>query len=118
MRYHHSGAAHSVSRITGPHHNYLSVTFATENPTPDPQVVELSPKGPCEHPSLDRFRILAAVLAGVSEGNQEHGAEFIVSIVEFVANDTGPEEVYRFMAKSLVGEIMRVQAQMPSRVSG
>jgi hypothetical protein len=31
--------------------------------------------------------------------------------VEFVSNDTGPEDVYRFMARSLVAEALRHQAE-------
>jgi hypothetical protein len=56
-------------------------------------------------------KVLSAVLAGVAEGNREFGAAFAVASVEYVGNDTGPEEVYHQMARALVGEALRHQAE-------
>ena len=111
MRFLHYGEMHSVTRITGPQHNYLAVTFATEGQSPEPQVVELPPQGGCEHRPLDRAKILASVLAGVAEGNREYGSDFVVASIQFVANDTGPEKVYQYMAKLLVEETLRHQSE-------
>lgn len=109
MRFQHYGAMHSITRITGPRHNYLAITFATEDPSPEPQVIELPPQGGCEHRALDRAKILVSVMAGVAEGNREHGSDFVVASIQFVANDTGPEEVYQDMAKLLVEETLQHQ---------
>jgi hypothetical protein len=111
MRFRHCGSTYSATRITGPRHNYLAITFATEARSPEPQVIELPPQGGCEHPPLDGAKVLAAVLAGVAEGNREFGASFAVATVQYVANDTGPEEVYHHMARALVEEASRHQAE-------
>ena len=108
MRFHHSDATHIVTRISGPQHNDLSVTFAAEGQSPDPRIVDLLPLGGCEHRTLDRCKVLAAVLAGVEDGNRESGTSFAVASVRFVANDTDPEEIYRTLAKSLVAEMLRL----------
>jgi len=111
MHFQHYGAMHSATRITGPRHNYLAVTFATEGESPEPRVIELPPQGGCEHRPLDRAKVLAAVLAGVAEANCEFGSSFAVASAQYVVNDTGPEEVYHHMAKALVGEAMRHAAE-------
>ena len=111
MRFQHYGARHVATRITGPNHNYVAVTFAAEGESPEPQIIELPPQGGCEHQPLDRVKVLAAVLAGVAEGNHESGSSFAVASVQYVANDTGPEEVYLHLAKALVGEALRHAAE-------
>ena len=108
MRFHHYMATHIASQITGPRHNYLAIAFA-EDGVPDgvslvPLVVELPPQGGCEHRPLDANRVVSEVLAGVAEGNEEFGVRYVVESIHFFRNDTGPEEVYRSMAKALVGE--------------
>src|SRR4051794_26921034 len=104
MQYQHNGATHSISRVIGPHHNYLAVTFSAAGRVSEVRVTQLPPRGGCDHSPLDPGKIRAAVLAGVGDGNREHGVDLAVATVAFVSNDTGPEEVYRFMARSLVAE--------------
>jgi hypothetical protein len=111
MHFRHDGSKHAVTRITGPSHNYLAITFTTENQSREPQVIELPPRGDCEHRSLDHARVLAAVFAGVAEGNREFSASFAVESLQYVANDTGPEEVYRPLARAIVEETLRHQAE-------
>jgi len=107
MRFHHYMAMHVATLITGPRHNYLAIVFAPEGETPEPQVVELPPQAGCEHRPLDPAAILAEVLAGVAEGNAEFGVGYDVQSVQFVRNDTGPEGVYRSMARAIVGDTKR-----------
>lgn len=116
MQFQHDMARHTVTRVTGPHHNYLAITFASPGESPQPRVVELPPQGGCEHPPLHGDAVLSSVLLGVEEGNRESGAEFTVATVEFVANDTGPVDVYRFMAKSLVTDTFRYQSALRARL--
>lgn len=111
MRYQHNGATHSISRITGPHHNYLAVTFSVGGQVTEVWVTALPPSGVDEHPPLDLGKVRAAVLAGVGEGNREHGVELAVASLAFVSNDTGPKDVYRLMARSLVAESLRPKAE-------
>jgi hypothetical protein len=107
MHFEHNGAMHVATRITGPSHNYLAVTFAAEGESPAPRVIELPPQGDCEHRPLDGAKVLAAVLAGVAEGNRELGSSFAVASARYVADDSGPEDVYQYMARALVEEVMR-----------
>ena len=102
---------HIVTRITGPTHNWLALTFATDGRSPESQVIELPPHGGCDHGLLDRAKVLAAVLAGVADGNSESGADFIVSSARYVADDSGPEETYRYLARSIVEETLRYLAE-------
>ena len=48
------------------------------------------------------FDALQAALEGVAEGNAEHGVDYAIEAVHFVAGDTGPASVYRGMARRLV----------------
>jgi len=108
VRFQHDGAMHSAVRITGPHHNYLALTFCSSESDPaPPQVIELPEQGGCVHPPLNPMKVLDAVLAGVEEANRLHGLSFTVQSVQFVKNDTGPEDVYRFMAQAIVEETKR-----------
>jgi hypothetical protein len=102
MQFQHRGNWHSISRITGPRHNYLALVLRTEGESEEATVTALPPRGRCAHSPLDSAKILAAVQAGVAEANREHGAHFFLASVEYVSNDTGPEEVYRQMARMLV----------------
>lgn len=95
---------HVATRITGPRHNYLAITFDTEKSATDPVVVELPAQGGCEHRPLDTKKILEAVLEGVTQANADFDTDYVVQYVHVVKNDTGPEDVYRHMAYSIVEE--------------
>lgn len=107
MRFHHYMNLHVASRITGPRHNYLAITFATEEQSEEPAVIQLPPQGGCEHRPLDAAKVLENTLLGVADGNAFFGTHYRVLNVQYVTNDTGPESVYREMARGIVEDACR-----------
>ncbi len=95
---------HVATSITGPHHNYLAITFNDDKSEAPPEIIEIAPVGGCEHRPLDPAKVLEETLGGISEGNLKFGTDYVVKCVRFVKNDTGPEERYRYMAYCIVKE--------------
>jgi len=108
------GAFHSVSRITGPHHNILLISFesADRGEIFDPRIEALPPVGECRHEVLDPMKILREVLVGVKEANAKFQTEFRVDGVQYVENDTRPESAYRHMAFKLVEHLATAQTAL------
>lgn len=93
---------YQISRITGPTHNFLALDLAEHNEYSKPAIEQLPPHGECRHAPLDEQRLLDAVIEGVEQANRRFGTHFIVRAVRYVANDTGPETVYGYLALSIV----------------
>ena len=91
----------AASMITGPKHNLLKIRLAA-SATELLQVHCLPPQGQCKHEPLDEKAIVAAIQEGVAEANKELGANYAVSEIAYVQNDTKPEVVYGFMALSIL----------------
>jgi len=108
VQFHHY-LTHTATRISGPHHNYLAIVFAAQGETPAAKVVALPPIGNTQSRSLDECSVLREVLAGVADGNSECGTNYVAKFVQFVSDDTGPESIYREMAKAIVGDTSRIQ---------
>jgi hypothetical protein len=66
---------------------------------------ELRATGGCNHGKLDRAKIEDAVRVGVASANAAFGTELHPTHIRFVANDTGPEDVYRLLAEALVSKV-------------
>lgn len=93
---------YKVVRITGPTHNFLSIRLSETSC--DIQVTPLPIKqGDFER--LDGKKVLAQVLNGLDEVNQELGKEYFVSEVQFVPSDTESSTVYGFLVKELIKRI-------------
>jgi hypothetical protein len=107
MQFHHYMNLHVASRITGPRHNYLAITFATEEHSEEPTIIGLPPQGGCEHRPLDAAKVLENTPLGVADGNASVGTHYRVRNVQYVTNDTGPEGVYREMARRIVEDARR-----------
>jgi len=95
---------HIGSVITGPAHNFLGLTFAAEDWEGTTSILELPAQGGCTHRPLDAELILKHAVAGVAKANAEIGTAYKLQIVEFVKNDTGPEERYAHMAYEITKE--------------
>lgn len=111
MQFSHYMAMHIVTRITGPKHNFLGVVFASEGKAPNPQIIEMPPQGGCQHGGLVLSKVMEQVLLGVAKGNTDFQTNYVVQTIHVVSNDTGPESVYHEMARALVGETKRFEAE-------
>lgn len=93
-----------VSRITGPTHNLLQLKLS-KVPEAGMFCDELPATGSCSHGKLDRAKIEDAVKAGVASANAASGTELHPIHIRYVANDTGPEDVYRLLAEAIVSKV-------------
>jgi hypothetical protein len=102
------GSFYRISRITGPTHNLLMISFAETAETCIPSIEALPPVGDCRHASLNRDKILTEVLEGVEQANRQLGTQYRVAKVRYVENDTGPEATYKHLAQKVVEHINEV----------
>jgi hypothetical protein len=93
-----------VSRITGPHHNFLRLAFAQDD-VQQARVEIMPPIGDCQHAELNTDKILASVLDGVAEANEKFGTNYHVAEVQYPVNDTPPENTYGVLAYVIVKHI-------------
>jgi hypothetical protein len=93
-----------VSRISGPKHNLLQLKVAQEAIS-DLVCEELPPLAEAVHQKLDCTAISSAVCDGVAAANSSYGTSFHPVHIRYVADDTGPEGVYRALAEALVAEV-------------
>lgn len=93
-----------VARITGPTHNLLQLRLSKAAVS---FVIceELRATGGCKHEKLDRAKIEDSVRVGVTSANAAFGTELHPTHIRFVANDTGPEDVYRLLAEAIVSKV-------------
>jgi len=51
---------------------------------------------------LDEELVIKYVLAGVSQANESLGSSYCISHFQYVEDDTPPESMYEFLAKSII----------------
>jgi hypothetical protein len=91
----------AASRITGPHHNLLQLRISTDSQA-EPVCECLPPIGECIHEPLNKQELVAMVVEGVKEANQQLGSSYSVTHIRYVANDTKPETVYGLLALKII----------------
>lgn len=95
----------AASRTTGPRHNLLQLLLTTE-PVANPVCERLPPRGGCVHLPLREELVVAAVLEGILEANQELGTSYAAVHIRYVENDTRPEEIYGVLALLIVRHLV------------
>lgn len=103
----------SASRVTGPTHNLLQIRLS-KDAAPILDCERLPPQGSCVHAPLDEAKVVAAVLEGIAIANKELGADYAVTHIRYVENDTPPEAVYALLARSI---IQRIESQEEEHMS-
>lgn len=97
---------YTISRITGPKHNWLAVVLDEQEPFTEPIVKRLSPVGECRHGELNEQKIVAHVIGGVQKANQQFGTQYQVRCLHYIENDCPPESVYEFLIRKIIEHLV------------
>lgn len=89
---------YKASRITGPKHNYLGISFAAKKPK---DLDVLPRKLGSEEPSIVEGRLVDAVLAGLKAANQSNGVCLTPETIEYVSSDTPDYAAYFDLANMI-----------------
>ena len=100
MQFSRHGEYISVARITGAADNLLQVRISVVEP--ESIGVEVFPSIGVGTKLLDKDKVLAAVVDGLRQVNEELGKSYWISHIRFVANDSKPEAVYSFLTQTLL----------------
>ena len=91
----------AASRVTGPRHNLLMLRL--ESGVQAKPICEcLPPRGGSTHEPLNEAEVVASILEGVAEANKRLSSNQAVTHVRYVANDTKPEAIYRYLALKIL----------------
>jgi hypothetical protein len=104
MHFNRVGNLFRVVRIAGPTHNLLGIEFGQ---TSESSSILARPPIGTEPSTLKPDLVQGNVLEGVAEANREFGTSFVVKVIEFVSDDSPPEETYRFLAYSIVERLSK-----------
>jgi hypothetical protein len=89
------------THVTGPTHNYLSMTVTTEAGTGD--VIVLPPVGACRHhDGLQVAEVSDWIAEGVSKANSALGTNYRLVRAEVIENDSRLSHVYTELARRIV----------------
>jgi hypothetical protein len=103
MQYTKAGVFYRVSRITGPTHNLLGLSFSGEEPK---KVVAQKLSEPESGSSFDEEQLKRAVALGVNQENFSLGTHYHVEGIQYIPTDTQDLEIYSFLARSLIEEFV------------
>ena len=95
---------YSLSRITGPTHNWLGLVIAPGPTNAEPEIEMLQLAVPAEN-ALDRHEVAAQVMLGVAQACAELERAYYIEKIQYVDSDTGPVETYRQLATHLIRRI-------------
>ena len=93
------GEYFAIARITGPEHNLLQVRFGHKGDAA--LVCECLPSQETGT-ALNRDKLVASVLNGVAQANQNFGSSHQVTHILYIATDSKPESTYEQLAYKLV----------------
>ncbi len=103
-----------VTRITGPHHNYLGIQFTPDIATAAPVLERISGDGSSIEPLTPDAgdAIWQEIVDGVSEGNRQLGTSYSIRRARICAGDPISKGVYGQLAHALLEHaVERDQAQ-------
>jgi hypothetical protein len=89
---------YQISRITGPSHNFLSVTFS-DCKNDKILVEDLSNT---LNKNIEPARVRRQVLSTLQEMNNELQTNFHINKIEFVSADTPAKTIYKTMTKEII----------------
>jgi len=109
MQYIYDGEFYKAVKISGPKHNLLGISFGMCD---CPKILSLNKKS--DESLIDENDVLSQVKNGIEKINEELGAEYSVSQIQFVSSDTPSEVIYDELAQEIVkrlhqgGEFVKV----------
>lgn len=89
---------YKASRITGPKHNYLGLRMSA-TPLMQPSVVPRHLND--EAKVIDEAKLVAAVIAGIEDGNRTTAMPLFAHLIEYVPSDTPDYAAYSQLAKAI-----------------
>lgn len=92
---------YKLSRVTGPHHNYLGLSV-TLHPTTRKPELEVLDDGAGELLGTD---IVREVLAGVNETSARLHTRFFIEKIQYMSTDSPPVSIYRQLASEILQRI-------------
>lgn len=109
MQFVNEAPRYKIVRTTGPQSNYLGLELS-ESPVEKPVVVDVRrDQVPAGRASLTSEEVAKQVLLGVVDASQEVGRDHYVKSIEFVSTDSGPHEVYRFLAAEVIRRVCSIR---------
>lgn len=110
MQFSRKGTIYRVARITGPKHNLLGIEFQNSSDLVEP-IVEALPAEQTSGVMLNAEEVASQVLAGISQANEGLGMSFKAIRIQYVPSDSGPVDVYRFLAAAIVEHMYQDNAR-------
>lgn len=99
MQFFYDSGVYKVARVASSQHNFLGIGFADSKE--NIEVVELPIKNG-ERRAISGELVLAQVMAGLHQMNDELGAQYHIEKVLFVPSDTPSDLVYKFLTIELI----------------
>lgn len=100
MRFYKKDDTYIVTRITGPHHNYLGLRVAEGSGNESTiQLIDLE-KG--DRKTLNGDDIRSSVAQGIKDANILFGTSYFASTISYISSDTNNLDIYRKLAFSIV----------------
>ena len=97
-----------LARITGPHHNFLSIRFSEKELTESPVIEDIDPQK--KEKGLIKEEVLEQVMFGVALMSSEMNQKYYVEKVEFLSGDTQPVSIYKYLATEIVRRVKRAKS--------
>jgi hypothetical protein len=98
VRYSCTGDFYRVTRITGPAHNLLGLSFSDGGP----ESVTVEKLARPSEPPIDERALAIAVSHGVEQANKALGTSYRLKVIQYVPTDTPDLETYSYLARMIV----------------
>ena len=101
------GEIYRISRITGPKHNFLGISFGNTITEIEVEAVETKPD--VSESRLCEKKIVESVLNGINRKNIELKTDYKVKKIQYIVSDTPPENIYGQLAEEMIDRIEKRQ---------
>lgn len=106
MQFTRSGNRFTVSRVTGPTHNVLSIEFADAANSPSDATIAAI-HDTAHLPRLRDADVLHNVLLGIDDANVHLATRLVPKHIEFIPTDSPPATTYRLLAHAIAERVAR-----------
>ena len=92
----------TITRVTGPHHNLLSLRLDRGDGAASPMPTIEALDGDAAIDGIAEENLLKEVKAGAAAANKRLGKNYRIRAIRFLRSDSPPVEVYRALAERLI----------------